>query len=111
MSQAAAGHRTARGSKSALVVEYTCPEEGCAEFEDHMKSPRVPESFAALIFIGLCVMTIGRAASGAEERYVPFEGSKSAWHDGFERYDFVMDGKTMAITPFNRPGDEKFGIG
>ena len=40
-----------------------------------------------------------------------FEGVKSAWHEGFERYDFVMDGETLAITPFTRPADEKYGIG
>ncbi|MCW3055887.1 MAG: Alpha/beta hydrolase family protein [Chthonomonadales bacterium] len=46
-----------------------------------------------------------------QQAYVPFEGEKSTWHDGFERYDFVMDGDTMAITPFKRPEKENFGIG
>lgn len=48
--------------------------------------------------------------AGATETYVPFEGEKSAWHDGFDRFDFVMDEATLAIKPFRAPADEKFGI-
>ena len=44
------------------------------------------------------------------EVYVPFEGEKSAWHDGFDRYDFVMDEESLAIKPFKAPAGEKFGI-
>jgi hypothetical protein len=40
-----------------------------------------------------------------------FEGAKSAWHDGFARYDFVMDDETLAITPFTPPEKEGFGVG
>jgi pimeloyl-ACP methyl ester carboxylesterase len=29
--------------------------------------------------------------SRAAETYVPFEGEKTTWHDGFERFDYVMD--------------------
>lgn len=39
-----------------------------------------------------------------------FEGEKTAWHDGFARYDFVMDEQTLAITPFQAPAGEHFGI-
>ncbi len=31
--------------------------------------------------------------------YVPFEGEKTAWHEGFDRYDFTMDDATGTITP------------
>src|ERR1700738_1602076 len=40
-----------------------------------------------------------------------FDGGKSTWHDGFVRYDFVMDDQTLAITPFTRPEKEGFGVG
>jgi len=43
--------------------------------------------------------------------YLPFEGEKTSWHDGFDRYDFVMDNETLAITPIKRPETEGFGIG
>ena len=35
----------------------------------------------------------------AADGYVPFEGEKTAWHEGFDRYDFIMDDATGAITP------------
>jgi pimeloyl-ACP methyl ester carboxylesterase len=47
----------------------------------------------------------------AQFAYVPFDGERSTWHDGFERFDYVMDGASMAITPFKRPENEGFGIG
>ena len=40
----------------------------------------------------------------------PFEGEKTAWHDGFDRFDYVMDDETLAITPFKRAADERFGV-
>ena len=40
-----------------------------------------------------------------------FDGGKSTWHDGFVRYDFVMDDETLAITPFTRPEKEGFAVG
>src|SRR5258706_4473384 len=50
------------------------------------------------------------AVALAAQAYVPFDGEKSAWHDGFSRYDFVMDEETLAITPFKAPAAEKFGV-
>jgi pimeloyl-ACP methyl ester carboxylesterase len=40
---------------------------------------------------------------------LPFDGEKIDWH-GFDRYDFVMDEQTLAITPFEAPAGEKFGV-
>jgi pimeloyl-ACP methyl ester carboxylesterase len=60
------------------------------------------------LLLGIAWMPIsGRTA----ERYVPFEGEKSAWHEGFDRYDFIMDEESLAIKPFKAPAGEKFGIG
>ena len=52
---------------------------------------------------------ISSTAHGADA-VAPFEGEKSAWHDGFDRYDFVMDEATLAITPFKAPANERFGV-
>ncbi len=41
---------------------------------------------------------------------MPFEGEKSSWHDGFDRYDYLMDEETLDIQPFKRGEGEKFGI-
>src|SRR5712664_4094966 len=45
------------------------------------------------------------------EPLVPFEGEKTTWHDGFERFDYVMDAESFAIKPFHRPDGEKFAVG
>jgi pimeloyl-ACP methyl ester carboxylesterase len=39
---------------------------------------------------------------------VTFKGDKIDWH-GFDRYDFVMDKQTLAITPFKAPAGEQSG--
>jgi hypothetical protein len=44
--------------------------------------------------------------SEAADGYVPFSGVKTAWHEGFDRYDFVMDDTTGAITPIVAPASE-----
>jgi hypothetical protein len=62
------------------------------------------------LFAGLCLLAFA-VPTCAQSAYVPFEGEKSVWHDGFERYDFMMDGSTMAISPFKPPENEHFGIG
>jgi len=47
----------------------------------------------------------------AADVYVPFEGTKSTWHEGFDRYDFIDDA-TGVITPMKAPASEvtSFGI-
>lgn len=41
----------------------------------------------------------------------PFEGAPTQWHEGFDRYDFVMDEQSLEIRPFAAPAGERFGIG
>jgi len=45
----------------------------------------------------------------AAETLPGFTGEKSAWH-GFDRYDYVMDVATLAITPFKAPQGEGDGV-
>lgn len=40
-----------------------------------------------------------------------FGNEKTLWHEGFDRYDFLMDETTLAITPIKAPENEKFGVG
>ncbi len=42
--------------------------------------------------------------------YTPFEGEKSAWHDGFDRYDFVMDAENLTIRPAKKAEDDHYGV-
>ena len=55
-----------------------------------MKERRVsaPAAFFTITLLATLLWdpTLARAA----DAYVPFDGERSAWHDGFERYDFVM---------------------
>jgi hypothetical protein len=66
-------------------------------------------------YLGLAVIVaasvLGSVNSArAAEGYTPFEGESTAWHDGFARYDFVMDEQTLAITPFTVTGRPGFGV-
>jgi hypothetical protein len=69
---------------------------------------------ALLVLLAFGVFSAGFWNPGtarAAETYAPFEGEKTTWHDGFERFDYVMDEETFAITPFKRPDNEKFAVG
>ena len=39
-----------------------------------------------------------------------FTGERSSWHQGYDRYDYIMDDHTLAITPFKAPEPPGFGI-
>lgn len=76
-----------------------------------MLTSRILYAFLTGLCLFVAMIAHGEEATPRQGAYVPFEGEKSTWHDGFARYDFVMDGDTMAITPFQRPENERFGIG
>lgn len=40
----------------------------------------------------------------------PFTGARSEWHDGFSRFDYLLDEETLAIEPYQRPENERYGI-
>jgi len=70
---------------------------------------RLPTTLASFLLFAAILWTPDPAP--AAETYVPFDGEKSAWHDGFDRYDFVMDETSLAIIPFKQPEAEKFAVG
>src|SRR2546427_79167 len=70
-------------------------------------SARVALLVAGILWAGFWSPRVARAAS----IYVPFNGEKTTWHDGFERYDYLLDEASFAITPFKRPDSEKFAVG
>src|SRR5262245_23926647 len=67
----------------------------------------VPLLAAAILSATLCCPRLASAANA----YVPFDGEKTTWHDNFDRYDYLMDEASSAITPFKRPDSEKFAVG
>ena len=66
---------------------------------------------ALKLFFAAAIVSTSSNATAADV-YVPFEGEKTTWHEGFDRYDFMMDDATGAITPMTAPASEvtSFGI-
>src|SRR3954471_20389312 len=60
------------------------------------------------LLIVLSVLLIAKCAVAADAP--TFDGEKSSWHNGFDRYDYIMDEETLAITPFKAPDGEKFAV-
>ncbi len=58
----------------------------------------------------IAALLLPAAATQGADSYVPFEGEKTTWHDGFDRFDYEMDEATLAITPFKRDANERFGV-
>jgi pimeloyl-ACP methyl ester carboxylesterase len=85
----------------------------------HMKDNLIrPASFErAAILLTAAVLAFAPTMHGAEpaapapSSALEFDGGKSTWHDGFVRYDYLMDENTLAISPFTRPANEGFGVG
>ena len=75
----------------------------------------LPEFMKSKFSASVALLAVGVFSAGfwnpraarAANMYVPFEGEKTTWHDGFDRYDYVMDEETLAITPFKRPDRRK----
>src|SRR3989442_4546308 len=68
---------------------------------------RVALLVAGILWAGFWGPRVARAAS----IYVPFNGEKTTWHDGFERYDYLLDEASFDNTPFNGADTEKFAVG
>jgi len=60
--------------------------------------------------ISLCFFLILLSPHTARSQQGSWPGERSSWHEGFDRYDLIMDEETLAITPFKAPEDEKFGV-
>src|SRR3989441_437231 len=73
--------------------------------------PRFSTSVALFVITGLCASCWNPMVARAADLYRPFDGEQTTWHDGFERYDYLMDEASFAITAFKRPGSEKFAVG
>jgi pimeloyl-ACP methyl ester carboxylesterase len=58
----------------------------------------------------LGLATLGNPADTRGAEPTPFEGVKTAWRGGFDRYDYLMDEQTLAIEPFAREEAERFGV-
>ncbi len=59
-----------------------------------------------LLVICLAIIT---AKTNAQEPAALFSGEKTSWHEGFDRYDFLMDELTLEVTPIKATEEEKYG--
>jgi hypothetical protein len=70
----------------------------------------VAGKFMAPVRFAICGLSFMHMALAAGASEPPsFDGGKSEWH-GFDRYDFIMDDQTLAVTPFKAPPGEGDGI-
>src|SRR5579862_1690076 len=72
-----------------------------------MKRP-VRQGLRLILITVICWTTKG---SEAADLYTPFEGEKTTWHQGSDRYDFIMDDGSGAITPVKAPEKEVTSYG
>jgi neutral ceramidase len=63
-------------------------------------------AFTSLAILVAVALVHGPNVAAGAEAYATFEGEKTSWH-GFDRYDFVMDEQTLAITPLETATDDK----
>ena len=66
--------------------------------------------YKTIKLLALVIMVLSGRQLTAQDKPAVFEGEKTAWHDGFDRYDFIMDTATLAIRPFKAPASEGFGV-
>jgi len=64
--------------------------------------------FKTALLTALCILLI-RTGKAFAQALTPFEGEKTSWN-GFDRYDYLMDMETFAITPFKALPAEKTGM-
>jgi len=73
----------------------------------------IPGKFIAVVSFTIGVIGFLGTTHGAEPSApsapLPFGGEKIEWH-GFDRYDFLMDEQTLAITRFKAPPGEGNGV-
>ena len=96
------------------MTYHDTPDQPLAEMRYLDASAKPGEKHAYAV---ITVNSVGLKSEPAREftqeaiaKYIPFDGEKSSWHDGFDRFDYVMDEETLAITPFKRGDDERFGV-
>ena len=63
-------------------------------------------AFPSLAILVAVALVHGPNVAAGAEAYTSFEGEKTCWH-GFDRYDFVIDEQTLAITPLEAATDDK----
>ncbi len=101
---------------AALIADPGAPEDGRTPARLRFVEVLSRRAFQRAGFALLAAMLVAATPCGlnellAAEGAAAFEGETTAWHEGFARYDFVMDEQSLAISPSKPPAGEKFGVG
>ena len=59
--------------------------------------------------LAFLVLMIGASRVSAQDTSLAFTGEKTSWYEGFDRYDYLMDEQTFALTPILAKASETFG--
>src|ERR1700733_14560303 len=59
--------------------------------------------------LAFLVLMISVSRVSAQDTSVAFTGEKTSWYEGFDRYDYLMDEQTFALTPILAKASETFG--
>src|SRR5207245_1555685 len=94
-----------------LIIELRLTSGQAADTLPEFVKSKFSASLALLAFGVFAVGFWNPKVARAADTYVPLEGEKTTWHEGFDRYDYVMDEASFAITPFKRPDTENFAVG
>ena len=62
------------------------------------------------MFAALAIWPSLESIAVAADEARPFSGAKSAWREGFDRFDYVIDERTLEIEPYARDLKEGFGV-
>lgn len=76
-----------------------------------MNINKIRHIFPGVASILVAAISWNTNAAVAADAYIPFTGEKTSWHNGFDRYDFMMDEETLAIKPAKAPENKGFGAG
>jgi hypothetical protein len=69
----------------------------------------LPTSAVIVILCLTAGLSPAPASAQAQNAGLAFTGEKTSWHEGFDRYDFLMDTMTCALTPIRADEQEKTG--
>ncbi len=75
-----------------------------------MEILRILRSLSALAALVAAAFALSPRQVRAADAYTPFDGAKSTWHEGFDRYDYLIDEQSLEIQPYQRDESEQFGV-
>src|ERR1700739_3620888 len=100
--------RSGRNGYRRLYFHHQIPQRDGALYI--MSTPfRLTAILLTTALLTAMLLLTGISRVSAQDTAMAFTGEKTTWHEGFDRYDFLMDEQTFALTPIQATAAEKFG--